>query len=291
MNTRVAIKFVRSDNLAFIIGDSSSQQSSMFGITAIDGIESPGFEIFTQSRGSGDGNIITGKRVKSREINITASVSAPLHNEKARAETESFFNPKHSYRLYVTYQSRERWIQAELYSFRINQNNLYEPLEIELTFLAAEDPYFNSVDEFGQDIAAVEPVFHFPYEDDPVTGFVVDVRLFADTVVVENSGDVPTQCRFVLRASDTVINPKIIHGDAYIRIIDTMERNDEYIIDLTADCRIIKNGENYFRKIDKNSDFEGMAFTPGDNTIEYDADDGKIHLSVTPYFYKKYLGV
>lgn len=291
MNNRVSIRIVRSDNSVFEMGRPESGRPTMFGVEAISGIEAPGYEIFTQNRGSGDGDIITGKRVKTRELKITASVYSPTSNERARAEAESFFNPKYSYKLYVTYHSRQRWISTELYSFHVKQKSVYEPLQIECIFLAAEDPYFNSVDEFGQDIAGIEPRFHFPYEDDPDTGFVVDVRLFADTVVVENSGDVATQCRFVLKASDTVINPKIIHGNSYIRILDTMERGDEYIIDLTSDCRIIKNGENYFRKIDKTSDFEGMAFTPGDNTIEYDADEGKLFLSVTPYYYKKYLGV
>lgn len=291
MNNRVSIRVVRSDNSVFEVGCSESGCLALFGVESISGIEAPGYEIFTQNRGSGDGDLITGKRVKTREINLAASVYSPGDNKRARTEAEHFFNPKYSFKLYITYHSVERWIQAELYKFLAEQKTVYEPLTIKCTFLAAEDPYFNSVDEFGQDIAAIEPRFHFPYEDDPDTGFVVDVRLFADTVVVENSGDVPTQCRFVLRASDTVINPKIIHGDAYIRILDTMERGDEYIIDLTSDCRITKNGENHFRKIDKTSDFEGMAFAPGDNTIEYDADEGKAFLSVTPYYYKKYLGV
>lgn len=81
------IKFIRDDGLTLNITD-------YFKIISIEGLGTITQEIFTEKRAVGDGDIITGTRVSSRTVTITACNDYAGQFDTSREKINSFFNPK-----------------------------------------------------------------------------------------------------------------------------------------------------------------------------------------------------
>lgn len=283
MQTTVTIKLVRDDNVEFVIdGDD-------WGVLSIDGAEAPTYEVFSEKAAVGDGNIITGKRVGARELQIRACAKKPNLNDLLRSQALSFFNPKRTYRVYLFYMARSYWIDGILSAFDCANQNVFAPQEFTALFLCPE-PYWNSLDGFGKDIASETARWGFPYLDHPNRGVLVSTYNFARTVLLNYDGDVPAPFTAELQADDTVVNPKIIKDGYFVRILDTLQNGDLVQIDFKRST-ITKNGENILSKTDRSSNFTNMQMNPGANQISYEADSGDNNLHVVLRYYKKYLGV
>ena len=59
------VRVERSDGQSFLFG---GQDWSLYGLTGLDAAD---YAVFTEDRGSGDGGIITGRRVAARTIERT----------------------------------------------------------------------------------------------------------------------------------------------------------------------------------------------------------------------------
>lgn len=286
--TNVYLRIVRSDGQEFI-ADGKLSGDADWGITQLDGIGIPESEYFTENKAIGDGDIINGRRIKSRTISFSFLAKNVKMNKILRRSAISFFNSKYDFSLYVTYQGETKWIDGVLDAISIPSDPLRNQQKVSGEFLCV-DPLFKSVDTFGYDIAAITPMWTFEEIDDPDWGEPFDSYNFSKSVDITNDGDAEAYCRVVIRATGNVTNPKFIHGDAYIRIIDTMQSSDVIEIDI-VNRRITKNGKNILAKIDRKSNFVDMAFPIGDNVVEYDADVGETKMSVTLFFNKLYMGV
>ena len=295
----VKIRVVRSDG-----------KSMEFGTGTDWGIENDGLEnwanlptdVEVEENVTFDGGTVMAKRVESVDRSMTARVLRTSDNEILRERVVRFFNPKYSYEAHITYQGRTMWCQGEQYGFTCETGNVYQPVSFTWTILCPM-PYLLSEDDFGEDIANIEPKFGMPlYSCTSATGdaagkvyqkgFVWSAYSFARTVEIANDGDVDTFCKAVFIASGSVTNPKLIKGGKYVRVIDTMEEGDVLEIDFTRrPPTVTKNGENVIHRTDRLSSFVGMEFSVGLNTIQYDADDGVQNLSVAVYYNKRYLGV
>lgn len=283
MSKTVMVKWLRSDGKTFIADGTD------WGITKITGIGNVTPEQFTENRAQGDGSIITGRRVAQREHGYTIQNNNTNLNEIMRKVAIAFFNPKYTYKVYLTYQDVSRWIDAELLLATVPSENVYHAIEIDIAMLSP-DVYWKSMDEFGKDIAGIDARYGWPQYDIAGKGFLYSAFNFAKTVLIENDGDVDCYCKAVIEATDKVVNPRLEHGNSTVRILDTMLSKDTYVIDILAKT-VHKNGVNALAKIDRTSDFVGMAFKPGDNIISFGADTGENSLKVTLYFNKLYLGV
>lgn len=285
IDKRVTARFVRDDG-AELLADGAD-----WLLTAIDGASAPEYELFSQDSASGDGSTLTGKRVKARELQLDASTLSIVHNPVMRTRAIVFFNPKHTYRVYLTYMGTTRWISAELAAFSAPSTQVNIPQTWSAFFLAA-DPYWQSTDDFGQDIASETPHWGFPYMDHPQRGTLVSVYSFAREVVFEYDGDVPAYPTITLTADDEVENPKIVKDGAFVRLIDTLTAGDTVVITTTPrNIGITKNGVNVLNKVDRASDFTGLHMQPGANTFRYEADRGDNQLHVVLRYNKQYLGV
>lgn len=151
------------------------------------------------------------------------------------------------------------------------------------------DPYFYSKDDFGKNIAAVKTTFGFPFISPVGKGFNVGIYNFKRAIGVENTGDVETYFSIRLEAFGDVANPKVIKDNAYIRIIDTLHKNDVVQVNL-VDNTIRKNGVNCIGKVDRTSSFSGMRLDVGNNTVSFAADDGDTNMRVLLYYNLRYLG-
>lgn len=249
-----------------------------------------------------DGGTVTSKRVDSVDRTISAVLADPSQNEVMREKIVRFFNPKRSYEAHLTYQGRTLWCQGEQLAFKCDAGNVYRPVAFSWTILCPM-PYLLSEDDFGHDIANIEPKFGFPlYSCTSATGaakgvantqgFIWSAYSFARKVELVNDGDVETYCRAIIIANGDVTNPKLINGTKYVRIIDTLHEGDVVEVDFVKrPPTVTKNGENIIHKTDRLSSFVGLKFDVGDNVIQYDADNGTDAMSVSLYYNKRYLGI
>ena len=273
LDTYVAARFVRSDDAEFLADGSD------WLLTAINGADAPAYELFSQENGSGDGATITGKRVKSRDLQLDATTLSVRDN------------PLYHYKVYLTYMGRTRWLAAELSAFRAPNGKVSVPQTFSVCFLAVK-PFWQSVDDFGQDIAAITPRWGFPYMDHPTRGVLVSVYNFEREVVFEYDGDVPAFPTIVLTADGDVTNPKIVKDGAFVRLIDTLAAGDTVVVTTAPRAiGVTKNGANVLNKIDRASDFSGLQMLPGTNRVRYEADYGDNRLHAVIRYNKQYLGV
>lgn len=281
------IKIVRNDNNVFLM-DGSINGPSDWGISKIEGLETIKNEISTEKKAIGDGDAITAERVPSRDIDIIANAKDKNSNNTLREKAISFFNPKYNFDVYITNVNKKVWIRAKLESFKCPPKSK-EAVELSLT-LFCEDPYFSSVDNFGKNIASVNPMYHFPSISPIGSGFLCGVYNFAKQVQISNTGDADTYCHIVIKAKGSVINPKIIIGSSYVRVLKTLAENDVVDIDMVRN-KITLNGVNCFRLLDRTSSFTDMIIKIGNNTVSFSADNGDTNMEVMVYYNLRYLGV
>lgn len=287
MSKNVSLKIIRSDKQKFII------DGEIWGLSSLEGFDHPSIEIFSEKNSIGDGSTVTGQRVSNVDRTFTAILKNKNLNEIMRKVSISFFNPKYSYEVYITYQGQSRYFNGSILGFKCPNENVYKPIEITCTFLS-ESPYLKSIDDFGMDIASINPEFGFPYISciDTMNGFTFGSYNFAKTVDISNDGDVETYCKAVFTAKGNVTNPKLIKDLKYVRIIDTLVSEDVIEIDFTSNPPTVKkNGVNIIAKTDRTSSFTDMQLQTGSNTIGFSADVGENVLSVIIYYNKLYLGV
>lgn len=282
--SKVLVKFVRDDGREFFLNDDNWKIPS----NGLEGFGDFSNNITIVDNGVGDGGIFTSRRISSKDRTISAK-SRNIHlTEILRAEATSFFRPKNTYKVYLTYMGRTRWAEGIVEKFDVSMHNIHEYLVLTVTLLFA-DPYLKSYEDFGQDIASVKGMAGFPYLCIRTQGSPTGIFNFATKVNISNDGDAEAYCKAVFRASDTVLNPKLIINGHYVRVLDEMQDGDIIIMDFAASPPTVrKNGVNIIGKCDRTSEFDKMALTIGDSTLQYDADNGTNVLSVSVYYNKLY---
>jgi hypothetical protein len=281
---KVLVKFTRSDGREFTLNDNHWKIPS-------DGLE--GFGSFDNSisiidNAVGDGGVIASHRVSQKDRTIKAVSRNTNLAEILRDEATSFFNPKMTYKVYLTYMGRTRWAEGRIEKFYLSTGNIYQPMTLTVTLLFA-DPYLKSYEDFGKDIASLSPLAGFPYLCTAAQGSPTGVFNFASAVNLSNDGDVEAYCKVVIAANGVVTNPKIIINGHYVRVLDVMQEGDVIIMDFAANPPTVrKNGVNYIGHCDRTSQFDQMGLVVGDSSLQYDADNGTNLLSVSVYYNKLY---
>ena len=279
----ITLKFVRSDGQVFSVTD------SVWGLTAAEGFDKPALSIFTESAAIGDGDIVTGTRMGSRSINIQLVAKSAALNEVLRRAATSFFTLGRTYDVYVYRYGNTRYAPAcHLQAFNIPTQRLTIPITMTLGLLCPEG-YFLSADSFSKNIAGVAGRAGWPYMAQEAYGRIVGIYSFAETVYLDNDGDAEAYCQAVFTARGDVSNPKLIAGDGYVRVIGDMSSGDVLVIDGRSKA-VTMNDVNIATQLDKASNFDGITFAIGTNTVGFTADVGRNMLDVYIYYNKRYMG-
>lgn len=280
----VLVKFVRSDNREFTLNNEywKIPSNGLEGFGAFDN------NISIIDNAIDDGGIVTSHRVTQKDRTITAISRNMNLSEILRDEVTAFFNPKMTYKVYLTYMGKTRWAEGRVEKFNLSTGNIHRPMTLTVTLLFA-DPYLKSYEDFGKDITSIAGGAGFPYFCTAKQGSPTGIFNFASVVNLSNDGDVEAYCKVVLTATGEVTNPKIIINNHYVRVIDIMQEEDVIIIDFAANPPTVKkNGINYIGHCDRTSEFDEMGLVVGDSTLQYDADNGTNALSVSVYYNKLY---
>lgn len=286
MINEVIIRFVKPDNTSFTIrqnGNWRFLKDGLSGFGLADG------QLSYVDNVMGDGGEIKNIRLTRIDRTIKAVYMLRDYNSNARRDFTKFFTPRITYKVYLTYMGVTRWAEGTLYKLQMSEK-LDDTLLLSATMtFAFANPLWRSVDDFGQDIAAISPRFGFPWMVEVDNSIPVGVFNFAREVNLYNDGDVISYPRVIILAKGYVENPKIIINGAYVKINDILADNDEIVMDFGAlPPTVKKNGVNYFGHADKKSQFTKMYLDLGDNVISFDADNGSDNLAVTIYYNKMY---
>ena len=277
----------RSDGQTFAMDDRP------IGLLEIRGVDAPAMEVFTEKNAVGDGDTVTGSRVASRDITLRAKSRGGVKNAILRAMAVAFFDPQYTYDVDISYDGVTRTARdCRLRAVAIPSGSLYQPLDITATFLCPYGYLDGEGGMDGVDLNSITPRLGWPYVSMENAGMLFGVYNYDKTVVIHNRGSAPTWVRGVFTAMGpgTVQNPKLIHGDAFVRALYTMNAGDA--VDVDTEKRIVRiNGVNALNKIDKASSFGGMRVDPGYSVIGFDTDTNPDQLSARVYFQIRYLGV
>ena len=299
--SRANVLIHRSDGQTFAIDDKP------IGLLELKGVDAPAMEVFTEKNAVGDGDTVTGSRVAAREITIRAKSRGGIKNAILRARAVVFFDPQYTYDVDISYDGVTRTARdCRLKAVAIPSGSLYQPLDITATFLCPYGYLDGEGGMDGVDLNSITPRLGWPYVSmmkdgvpgkarsglDDAPGMLFGVYNYDKTVVIHNRGSAPTWVRGVFTAMGpgTVQNPKLIHGDAFVRVLYTMNPGD--VVDIDTEKRIVRiNGVNALNKIDKASSFGSMRVDPGYSVIGFDADTNPDQLSARVYFQIRYLGI
>ena len=299
--SRANVLIHRSDGQTFAIDDKP------IGLLELKGVDAPAMEVFTEKNAVGDGDTVTGSRVAARDITIRAKSRGGIKNAILRARAVVFFDPQFTYDVDISYDGVTRTARdCRLRAVAIPSGSLYQPLDITATFLCPYGYLDGEGGMDGVDLNSITPRLGWPYVSmmkdgvpgkarsglDDAPGMLFGVYNYDKTVVIHNRGSAPTWVRGVFTAMGpgTVQNPKLIHGDAFVRVLYTMNPGD--VVDIDTEKRIVRiNGVNALNKIDKASSFGSMRVDPGYSVIGFDADTNPDQLSARVYFQILYLGV
>ena len=299
--SRANVLIHRSDGQTF------ARAAKPIGLLELKGVEAPAMEVFTEKNAVGDGDTVTGSRVAARDITIRAKSRGGIKNAILRARAVVFFDPQYTYDVDISYDGVTRTARdCRLRAVAIPSGSLYQPLDITATFLCPYGYLDGEGGMDGVDLNSITPRLGWPYVSmmkdgvpgkarsglDDAPGMLFGVYNYDKTVVIHNRGSAPTWVRGVFTAMGpgTVQNPKLIHGDAFVRVLYTMNPGD--VVDIDTEKRIVRiNGVNALNKIDKASSFGSMRVDPGYSVIGFDADTNPDQLSARVYFQIRYLGV
>ena len=299
--SRAHVLIHRSDGQTFAMDDKP------IGLLELKGVDAPAMEVFTEKNAVGDGDTVTGSRVAARDITIRAKSRGGIKNAILRARAVVFFDPQYTYDVDISYDGVTRTARdCRLRAVAIPSGSLYQPLDITATFLCPYGYLDGEGGMDGVDLNSITPRLGWPYVSmmkdgvpgkarsglDDAPGMLFGVYNYDKTVVIHNRGSAPTWVRGVFTAMGpgTVQNPKLIHGDAFVRVLYTMNPGD--VVDIDTEKRVVRiNGVNALNKIDKASSFGGMRVDPGYSVIGFDADTNPDQLSARVYFQIRYLGV
>ncbi len=299
--SRANVLIHRSDGQTFAMDDKP------IGLLELKGVDAPAMEVFTEKNAVGDGDTVTGSRVAARDITIRAKSRGGIKNAILRARAVVFFDPQFTYDVDISYDGVTRTARdCRLKAVAIPSGSLYQPLDITATFLCPYGYLDGEGGMDGVDLNSITPRLGWPYVSmmkdgvpgkarsglDDAPGMLFGVYNYDKTVVIHNRGSAPTWVRGVFTAMGpgTVQNPKLIHGDAFVRVLYTMNPGD--VVDIDTEKRIVRiNGVNALNKIDKASSFGSMRVDPGYSVIGFDADTNPDQLSARVYFQIRYLGI
>lgn len=285
--SRANVLIHRSDGQTFAMDDRP------MGLLELEGVDAPAMEVFTEKNAVGDGDTVTGSRVAARDITIRSKSRGGIKNAILRARAVVFFDPQYTYDVDISYDGVTRTARdCRLKAVAIPSGSLYQPIEITATFLCPYGYLDGEGGMDGVDLNSITPRLGWPYVSMENAGALFGIYNYDKTVVIHNRGSAPTWVRGVFTAMGpgTVQNPKLIHRDAFVRVLYTMNPGD--VVDIDTEKRIVRiNGVNALNKIDKASSFGGMRVDPGYSVIGFDADTNPDQLSARVYFQIRYLGI
>ena len=293
------MRVVRSDGAEMSFGDGTEWVLSMNDMGDWIPLD---ISVTTSANVLTDGSSLVSKRVEEKD-RTTRAVYWGRDRESARERVMSFFNPKFSFEMHLTYMGRTRWCAGEIAAFDCPIADYRTPVQATWTVLCM-DPWMKSEDGNFNSLTDSVPMFGFPFvshvrqvlpngERYPV-GFNASIMIYDGRNVVNNQGDVDAYYVIHCEFNGPANNPTFTKDDKRVRVLSSFSDGDVLDIDFTAAPPTVEvNGKNAIQLCSRDSDFVNMQMQPGENIFQYTCDDvsNRPNMDVQIRFYSNYLGV
>lgn len=256
-----------------------------FYLTAADGLTSISADLSASVTPSMDGDTVNNIQATPRGIVLDMKIKSGVDVEEASRYILRTIKPKQRGTLRMTRGDRVTEIEGivdkiELPRFGqgvIMQVSLYcsEPFWTDAEYIALEISRIIGLHYFPIELGGLA----FPAEGIPLGQYDTDM-----TRTYTNDGDAESGMLITIIALAEVVNPTIYKSDgSYIGIIDTLQANDEVVINtMRGHKSITKNGDSIFSKIKRGSTFFQLDTGENEFTLDSDGDtEGNMYFTLT----------
>lgn len=262
----VVLRAVRSDGQVF------EYNGDDWGLTSLEGVDFPKFEISKADRGYGNGSIITGKRKEARDIDIKARERNAGNNTLDRPLALGFHNSNFTFDLYITYMGVTRIAKGcELQGSKCPSGNVFDALTLTVSYLHPESDLLGEASE-STNFTAVDPTWHWSRVYTQGGSLTYGVINHATSKVLNYLGSEDTFIHVRLEASGLVEGVNIGVGSINVHIDCTLGSGD--ILELDSEAKTVKvNGADLAPASYNGELVPKLILTYGDNVVTVKADD------------------
>lgn len=262
----VVLRAVRSDGQVF------EYNGDDWGLTSLEGVDFPKFEISKADRGYGNGSIITGKRKEARDIDIIARERNGGNNTLDRPLVLGFHNSNFTFDLYITYMGVTRIAKGcELQGSKCPSGNIFDALTLTVSYLHPESDLLGEASE-STNFTAVDPTWHWSRVYTQGGSLIYGVINHATSKVLNYLGSEDTFLHVRLEASGLVEGVNIGVGSINVHIDCTLGSGD--VLELDSEAKTVKvNGVDLAPANYDGELVPKLVLTYGDNVVTVKADD------------------
>lgn len=262
----VVLRAVRSDGQVF------EYNGDDWGLTSLEGVDFPKFEISKADRGYGNGSIITGKRKEARDIDIKARERNAGNNTLDRPLALGFHNSNFTFDLYITYMGVTRIAKGcELQGSKCPSGNVFDALTLTVSYLHPESDLLGEASE-STNFTAVDPTWHWSRVYTQGGSLIYGVINHATSKVLNYLGSEDTFIHVRLEASGLVEGVNIGVGSINVHIDCTLGSGD--VLELDSEAKTVKvNGVDLAPASYNGELVPKLILTYGDNVVTVKADD------------------
>lgn len=262
----VILRAVRSDGQVF------EYNGDDWGLTSLEGVDFPKFEISKADRGYGNGSIITGKRKEARDIDIKARERNAGNNALDRPLALGFHNSNFTFDLYITYMGVTRIAKGcELQGSKCPSGNVFDALTLTVSYLHPESDLLGEASE-STNFTAVDPTWHWSRVYTQGGSLIYGVINHATSKVLNYLGSEDTFIHVRLEASGLVEGVNIGVGSISVHIDCTLGSGD--VLELDSEAKTVKvNGADLAPASYNGELVPKLILTYGDNVVTVKADD------------------
>lgn len=262
----VVLRAVRSDGQVF------EYNGDDWGLTSLEGVDFPKFEISKADRGYGNGSIITGKRKEARDIDIKARERNAGNNTLDRPLALGFHNSNFTFDLYITYMGVTRIAKGcELQGSKCPSGNVFDALTLTVSYLHPESDLLGEASE-STNFTAVDPTWHWSRIYTQGGSLIYGVINHATSKVLNYLGSEDTFIHVRLEASGLVEGVNIGVGSINVHIDCTLGSGD--VLELDSEAKTVKvNGVDLAPASYNGELVPKLILTYGDNVVTVKADD------------------
>lgn len=262
----VLLRAVRSDGQVF------EYEGDDWGITSLEGLDFPKFEISKADRGYGNGSIITGKRKEARDIDIVARERNAGNNTLDRPLALGFHNSNFTFDLYITYMGVTRIAKGcELQGSKCPSGNVFDALTLTVSYLHPDSDLLGEASD-STNFTAVDPMWHWSRVYTQGGALTYGVINHATSKIINYLGSEDTFIHVRLEATGFVEGVNVGVGSTIVHVDCTLGSGD--ILELDSEAKTVKvNGVDIAPANYDGELVPKLILTYGDNVVTVKADD------------------
>lgn len=266
---------------------------SAYKIRSIQGLETSDITLTATENAGIDGATVTNRRLGPRHIDIVGGIPSG-DREVYRENLVRFFNPANEGTAIIEYCGRKRKVGYLIENVDFGTlDSVYKIPEFTVS-LYCENPMLLSTSSYGRNIAAFIPQFSLPFKCTAEKKQIMGYQKISQSILIANDGDKAVGAEFVVTATRGEVDSPTIRNETtgqYIKVMRKLFMGDTLQIStIPRQKEILINGSNAITDMDRMSDLS-LCIIPGDNVVEYDAEDGMTNMDVRLYYTPEYLGV